>query len=56
MGKNQVKNRPDLTRQARNNPNPADLPDTRLIYPIVYVALKTIFGTICAAHDFSALG
>jgi hypothetical protein len=37
---NQLKNRPDLTWRARNNLNPADLPDTRLIYPIVYVALK----------------
>jgi hypothetical protein len=37
---NQVKNLPDLTRRARNNLNPADLPVTRLIYPIVYVALK----------------
>jgi hypothetical protein len=33
------KNLPDLTRRARNYLNPADLPVTRLINPIVYVAL-----------------
>jgi hypothetical protein len=41
---NQVKNPPDLTRRARSNLNLADLPVTRLINPIVHVALKTIKG------------
>jgi hypothetical protein len=35
----EVKNLPDLTRRAKNNLNPADLPVIRLIYPIVYVVL-----------------
>jgi hypothetical protein len=34
---------PDLTQRARNNLNPADLPVTRLINPIVYMALKKVY-------------
>jgi hypothetical protein len=47
---NQVKKLPDLTRRARNNLNPADLPVTRLIYPIVYVALKPLADSFAAGR------
>jgi hypothetical protein len=52
---NQVKNLPDFTRPARNYLNPADLPITRLINPIVYVALKSLLLhlTFLLASKFS---
>jgi hypothetical protein len=47
---NKVKNLPDLTRRARNNLNPADLPVTRLVNPIVYVALYFFFFSFFVSY------